>query len=274
MELKMLKARDDYRTMPFAIIVSMIVCGSIYLFMNLSFFVVLSVPEMQSSNAVAMIFAEKTMGPHFKYLIALLVCIVLIGSINASLFGCSRFLWASARERHLPSFFSCINREHDSPRAALFVHVVLAMFVSFLGNLEEMISYVAFTVWIIRSITMLSLLCIRFNICKRPVHEKAIRVPLILPIIFLCVCLSLVSITIIQSFKSSIVGLLILAIGLAIYILFIWEKAFQRFGIYRKLSNSINHVTCVLAQLIFNGNIELLITPVGHFNDSFNEKLM
>uniref|UniRef100_A0A1I8BK33 AA_permease domain-containing protein n=1 Tax=Meloidogyne hapla TaxID=6305 RepID=A0A1I8BK33_MELHA len=189
------------------------------------------------------------MGPHFKYLIALLVCIVLIGSINASLFGCSRFLWASARERHLPSFFSCINREHDSPRAALFVHII-------------------------RSITMLSLLCIRFNICKRPVHEKAIRVPLILPIIFLCVCLSLVSITIIQSFKSSIVGLLILAIGLAIYILFIWEKAFQRFGIYRKLSNSINHVTCVLAQLIFNGNIELLITPVGHFNDSFNEKLM
>uniref|UniRef100_A0A915N1M5 Amino acid transporter n=1 Tax=Meloidogyne javanica TaxID=6303 RepID=A0A915N1M5_MELJA len=147
------------------------------------------------------LFAEKTMGPHFKYLIALLVCIVLIGSINASLFGGSRFLWASARERHLPAFFSCINREHDSPRAALFVHII-------------------------RSITMLCLFNIRFNICKRPVHEKAIRVPLILPIIFF--------------FKSSIVGLLILAIGLAIYILFIWEKAFQRFGVYRRLSNYIN----------------------------------
>ena len=87
---------------------------------------------------------------------------------------------------------------------------------------------------------MLSLLCIRFGICKRKVHEKAIRVPLILPIIFLFVCLSLVSITIIQSFKASIVGLLILAIGLIIYILFIWEKALQRFGAYRRLSSSIN----------------------------------
>uniref|UniRef100_A0A914NA01 Uncharacterized protein n=1 Tax=Meloidogyne incognita TaxID=6306 RepID=A0A914NA01_MELIC len=140
--------KSPRRTMPFAIIVSMIVCASIYVLINLSFFMVLSVPEMQSSHAVAMLFAEKTMGPHFKYLIALLVCIVLIGSINASLFGGSRFLWASARERHLPAFFSCINREHDSPRVALFVHVVLAMFLSFLGNLEEMISYVAFTVWI------------------------------------------------------------------------------------------------------------------------------
>uniref|UniRef100_A0A915NDP9 Neurotransmitter-gated ion-channel ligand-binding domain-containing protein n=1 Tax=Meloidogyne javanica TaxID=6303 RepID=A0A915NDP9_MELJA len=210
------------RVMPFAIIVGMSTCAALYITMNLSYFVVLSVPEVQSSNAVAMAnFCRKNFG----------------NSLNATLFGGSRYLWASARERHFPSFISCINREHDSPRAALFVH--------------ELINYVAFTHWIIRSITMLSLLCIRFNICKRPVHEKAIRVPLILPIIFLIVCLSLVSITIIQSFKSSIVGLLILAIGLAIYILFIWEKAFQRFGVYR-------HVTCVLTQFIFNGNIELI----------------
>uniref|UniRef100_A0A915P370 Uncharacterized protein n=1 Tax=Meloidogyne floridensis TaxID=298350 RepID=A0A915P370_9BILA len=46
--------KSPRRTMPFAIIVSMTVCASIYLLMNLSFFMVLSVPEMQSSHAVAM----------------------------------------------------------------------------------------------------------------------------------------------------------------------------------------------------------------------------
>ncbi|KAL7071516.1 hypothetical protein ACQ4LE_009317 [Meloidogyne hapla] len=260
------------RVMPFAIIVGMSTCAALYITMNLSYFVVLSVPEVQSSNAVAMTFAEKTLGSKFKYAMPFLVCIVLIGSLNATLFGGSRYLWASARERHFPSFISCINREHDSPRAALFVHVLLSMAFSFLGNLEELINYVAFTHWIIRSITMLSLLCIRFNICKHPVHEKAIRVPLILPIIFLCVCLSLVSITIIQSFKSSIVGLLILAIGLAIYILFIWEKAFQRFGVYRKLSNSINHSTCVLSQFLFNGNIELIDPKEEDDFTSYNDE--
>ncbi|KAF7626078.1 hypothetical protein Mgra_00009747 [Meloidogyne graminicola] len=226
------------RVMPFAIIVGMSTCAALYLSMNISYFVVLSVTEVQSSNAVAMTFAEKTLGSQFKYAMPFLVCIVLIGSLNATLFGGSRYLWASARERHFPSFISCINREHDSPRAALFVHVFLSMAFSFLGNLEELINYVAFTHWIIRSFTMLSLLSIRFGICKRPIHEKAIQFPLILPIIFLCVCLSLVSITITQSFKSSI--------------------AFQRFGIYRRLSNSINHSTSVLSQFLFNGNIELI----------------
>ncbi|CAK5080989.1 unnamed protein product [Meloidogyne enterolobii] len=110
------------RVMPFAIIVGMSTCAALYITMNLSYFVVLSVPEVQSSNAT---FAEKTLGSQFKYAMPFLVCIVLIGSLNATLFGGSRYLWASARERHFPSFISCINREHDSPRAALFVHVCL-----------------------------------------------------------------------------------------------------------------------------------------------------
>uniref|UniRef100_A0A914MLL8 Uncharacterized protein n=1 Tax=Meloidogyne incognita TaxID=6306 RepID=A0A914MLL8_MELIC len=46
--------KSPRRTMPFAIIMSMIVCASIYVLMNLSFFMVLSVTEMQSSHAVAM----------------------------------------------------------------------------------------------------------------------------------------------------------------------------------------------------------------------------
>jgi len=40
--------------MPFAIIVGMSTCAALYITMNLSYFVVLSVPEVQSSNAVAM----------------------------------------------------------------------------------------------------------------------------------------------------------------------------------------------------------------------------
>ncbi|KAL3094293.1 hypothetical protein niasHS_004049 [Heterodera schachtii] len=252
--------KKPHRSMPFAIIVGMSTVAALYLAMNVSYFVVLSVPEVQSSNAIAMTFAERTLGGFLQYAMPFLVCIVLIGSLNATLFQGSRYIWASARERHFPSFISCINRQHDSPRAALFVHVVLSMAFSFLGNLEELISYVAFTHWIIRSCTMLALLCIKLQIgaARHGVHEKAIRVPLVLPVVFLCICLALVIVTIIKSFRASVVGLLILGIGLLIYAIFIWPNAIQRFAWYRRFSQAANHSTCVLAQIAFNGNIELI----------------
>uniref|UniRef100_A0A183CQ03 AA_permease domain-containing protein n=1 Tax=Globodera pallida TaxID=36090 RepID=A0A183CQ03_GLOPA len=255
--------KKPHRSMPFAIIVGMSTVATLYLAMNLSYFVVLSVPEVQKSNAIAMTFAERTLGGFLQYAMPFLVCIVLIGSLNATLFQGSRYIWASARERHFPSFISCINRQHDSPRAALFVHVLLSMAFSFLGNLEvELISYVAFTHWIIRSCTMMALLCIKLKLGahtrRQGVHEKAIRVPLVLPVLFLFICLALVFVTIIQSFWASAVGLLILAIGLAVYVIFIWPHAIQRFGWYRRLSHSVNHTTCIMAQIAFNGNIELI----------------
>uniref|UniRef100_A0A183CQH4 AA_permease domain-containing protein n=1 Tax=Globodera pallida TaxID=36090 RepID=A0A183CQH4_GLOPA len=264
--------KKPHRSMPFAIIVGMSTVATLYLAMNLSYFVVLSVPEVQKSNAIAMTFAERTLGGFLQYAMPFLVCIVLIGSLNATLFQGSRYIWASARERHFPSFISCINRQHDSPRAALFVHVLLSMAFSFLGNLEvELISYVAFTHWIIRSCTMMALLCIKLKLGahtrRQGVHEKAIRVPLVLPVLFLFICLALVFVTIVQSFWASAVGLLILAIGLAVYVIFIWPHAIQRFGWYRRLSHSVNrkgtqlaiiNTTCIMAQIAFNGNIELI----------------
>lgn len=56
-----------------------------------------------------------------------LMSFLIFSSLNATLFQGSRYIWASARERHFPSFISCINRYHDSPRAALFVHVWLIL---------------------------------------------------------------------------------------------------------------------------------------------------
>lgn len=35
-----------------------------------------------------------------------------------------RYLFAASRQRQFPAFLSCVNSKHDSPRAALFIHVI------------------------------------------------------------------------------------------------------------------------------------------------------
>jgi hypothetical protein len=60
------------------------------------------------------------------------------------------------------------NERHESPRAALIVHVLLVFVFSFLGNSDELIGYLGFAQWLQRGITMCALLYIRF--AKVPVH--------------------------------------------------------------------------------------------------------
>ncbi|KAL3104436.1 hypothetical protein niasHT_025939 [Heterodera trifolii] len=206
----------------------------LYMTMNVSYFAVLTVTEMRTSNAIAMTFSERVFHGYLQYLMPFLVCIVLIGSLNATLFGGSRMLWAIARDGYFPSFISCINRKHGSPRAALFIFVVLAMLFSFLGDLDELIGYVEFTNWAsVRCCTMVALFCIRFGHRADLIHPEALRVPLVLPIVYFFVCLSLVVVTVVRNFNSALMGLSFQAFGLFVYLVFIWPPAISRFSNYR-----------------------------------------
>lgn len=51
-----------------------------------------------------------------------------------------RYLQAVSKEHQLPSAISGINPVSDSPRVALFVHILIAMVVSFAGDLDNLIN--------------------------------------------------------------------------------------------------------------------------------------
>ena len=104
--------------------------------------------------------------------------------------------------------------------------------------MEELIDYAGFSTWAQRGVTMVALLYIRW--WDKPVHSGAIRVPTALPIIFLIVCISLVSVTVAQNFKTASYSLMMLGTALLIYTLFLWEKTLSRFRVYRTCSHWIN----------------------------------
>nr|CDP97703.1 Bm2958, isoform d [Brugia malayi] len=110
------------RTMPLAIIVGMSLVAFIFLATNISFFAMLDIDQMKSSVAVADTFAAAKLDKFYS-VIPFLICILLIGSMNTSLFCASRYLYVAARQGHLPTFLSCSNTEHNSPRVAIFISV-------------------------------------------------------------------------------------------------------------------------------------------------------
>ncbi|VDD95974.1 unnamed protein product [Enterobius vermicularis] len=225
------------RTMPLSIILGMTIVAIIYMATNVAYFVALSVDEILTSDAVATAFAAKHLGS-FQYAMPFLICVLLVGSINTTVFSGSRYLYAAARQGHLPSFISCTHLESNSPRTALFVNAVLAMFMSFVGDLNALISYVGFTQWAQRLITMGALLLIRYK--QTAIHPDAIRTPLILSIIFFMICLSLVIVTILEKAKIAIMGMGVVAVGFLLYYLFIYEKSLPSLKCYQKFSKHLN----------------------------------
>ncbi|MFH4979673.1 hypothetical protein AB6A40_006382 [Gnathostoma spinigerum] len=237
------------RTMPLSIIFGMSLVVIIYLCTNLAYFTVLDVNTMKASTAVASMFAKEKLGS-FQLAIPFLISLLLIGSMNSTMFSASRYLYAAARRGHLPTFISCLNPETDSPRAALIVNVILAMGISFLGDPASLIIYVGFAMWSLRGFTIFALLWIRFR--HIPVHPDAIKTPIIMPISFFIICTALISVTLVKNFSVAAFSVVIVIFGLIIYFTFIYDRALPSLSWFRKFRFCFNDVTTSFVQIILN----------------------
>ncbi|VDL71809.1 unnamed protein product [Nippostrongylus brasiliensis] len=142
-----------------------------------------------------------------------------IGSLNSNLFSGSRYMYAAARQGHLPTCFSCVNLATDSPRVAVLAQSLLAIGISFIGDLDTLISYVMFGFWAQRVFTLVALLLIRHN--RIPVHPEAIRMPFIYA--FLAITVALVVIPIFQEFSVTSLAIGICMIGFALYFVLVYH---------------------------------------------------
>lgn len=118
-----------------------------YVAINIAYFSVLTVDEFKNTETVAVEFAQKTLGD-FSYVVPFLIALLLLGNLNSTIFGCSRYVLAGSRERYFPSFLRLINTDSGSPRAAVLVEVFVAMILSFIGSLDQILSYMTFAMWV------------------------------------------------------------------------------------------------------------------------------
>jgi hypothetical protein len=106
------------------------------------------------------------------------------------------------------------------------LQTIISLLITFVGDLNALINYVTFAMWLQRVFSITALLWIRYR--KIPVHPEAIRMPIPLLIVFLLICLSLSIIPIVQAFSDTMIGLGIVASGFIFYFLFVWPTNLPR----------------------------------------------
>ncbi|CAD6190189.1 unnamed protein product [Caenorhabditis auriculariae] len=214
------------RTLPIAALTGIFISATVFILMNVSYFTVLTVQEFKESPAVAVIFAEKTLGD-FQYAVPFLISVLLVGSLNTGVFACSRYMYAGAKSHVVPSPFRLVHTQSKSPRIAVFAEVLIAIGLSFIGNLDQIISYMSFALWSQRTFTQIGFIYFKWN--GKLKQDDAFTVPIFVPIVFLFICIALLVIPAYQDFYVAIYGLSLIVGGFIIYFIFILPKRLPSF---------------------------------------------
>uniref|UniRef100_A0A914DJI8 Amino acid transporter n=1 Tax=Acrobeloides nanus TaxID=290746 RepID=A0A914DJI8_9BILA len=243
------------RTLPIAALCGIGISAVVYIAINMAYFGVLTIEEFKSSDTVAVIFAERTLG-NFSYVIPFLIALLLLGNLNTTIFGTSRYLHAGACNNRMPTVFKCVHPLSNSPRAAIIVEMLIAIGLSFLGDLDHLVNYMTYALWMQRTIVQIALIYMRFK--HFPFPKDRFRNPIFVPMLFFLICIALLVIPVKNDYNVAIFAVPAVLIGLLIWLVFIYPTKLPKF------LHIINEKVVIVGQIIFN------IVPVPDSTDEVN----
>lgn len=179
---------NPYRNLPLAILIGIPMVTLIYLLVNIAYFTVLTPAEMLSASAVAVTFANRTLGP-MAWIIPFFVCCSTFGAANGTLFTAARLCYVAGREGQLVEIMSMVHVKRYTPSPALLFTSILSILMLIPNDFDTLVNYFSFAAWLFYGLTTSAVLVLRF---KHPEWTRPIKVPIIIPIIVVIASIYLV----------------------------------------------------------------------------------
>lgn len=221
--------KDPFRDMPRAIYISIPLVTVIYVLANVAYCAILSPQEIKDSNAVAVIFGNRVFGV-MAWMVPVFVSLSTFGGVNGLLFTSGRLFYVGACEGHLPDFFAMIHVRKYTPLPAMLFTGIMSLLYLTSNDMWVLINYMSFVQWLSVAMSILGMLYLRY---KKPDMPRPIKFNIIIPIIFLLICLFLLLVPLYAAPYDTGIGLAIVLSGVPVYCIgVLWKskpKSFQRF---------------------------------------------
>lgn len=216
-------ARNPKRNIPLAMLFGTMIVSLIYILTNMGYLKVLTVPEIQSSEALA-IQAMNVIIPGGGKWIGLLIAISVFACAGLYILATPRVINQMSAEG---LFFKVFEKKHPSfgvPLNAIILQSCMAILLVFIwGKFESLYTYVTITEWF-----FLMLACIGLFIIRQKTKEKAdsFKTPLypVLPAIFIVVIGWFIYANAISDDPAAYFGLLAIPFGVIFYFIFKSQK--------------------------------------------------
>ena len=212
------------RNMVRALVWSISIITVLYLLVNWAYWMGLGRAGMAASDAIAADLLKKAFGGHGATLIAVLVAVAALTSINATMIVGARTGYAVGRDWPALRRLGQWDAQRGGPQAAMLLQCVAALLLVGLGTLADdgfraMVEFTAPVFWLFFLLTGVSLMVLRQ---REPERERPYKVPLypLLPLLFVAICaamlwssLSYVTNQALGGFNAAWVGVCVLLAG-------------------------------------------------------------
>jgi len=208
---------EPNKNLPRAIKLSMPLVTVVYLLANIAYFAAMSPGELLNSNAVAVTLGNKLLGV-MAWVIPISVAMSTFGGVNGSLLVSSRCFFVGARHGHMPESLAFINLKNYTPAPALIFTSALTLVMLVSDNIDQLINYVGFANWVWYAVAVAGQIYWRF---KYPDLKRPIKINIIYPIIFMIVCIFILTLSFYSAFMQCFIGTVITLSGIPVFILFV-----------------------------------------------------
>jgi APA family basic amino acid/polyamine antiporter len=183
---------------------------------------VLSIPEIAASDHVGASAAERVMGSAGGSLVALIILLSIIGTINGCFLTSPRVYFAQARDGLFFAKFGEVHPRFQTPAFAIAAQAVWSLVLLLSGTYETLMDYAMFALWVFYGLMVLGVILLRRSRPELPRPYRMWGYP-VTPILFLAVTMFFLGNTLIASPGPSLAGLALIATGVPVY--FLWSRA-------------------------------------------------
>lgn len=211
------EVRDRDRNMARALLLAISVVTLLYLLVNLAYLKGLGYDAMARSDAVAADLLKAVWGGAGEKLIAIMIAIAALTSVNGSMIVGARSNYALGRDWPMLAYLGRWDEASGSPKNAMLVQGVIALALVGFGAIQNsgfkgLVEYSLPVFWGFFLLTGIALFVLRL---KEPAAPRPFKVPLypLLPAVFVLMCAYLLYSSLTYHGSHALVGLGVLAVG-------------------------------------------------------------
>lgn len=169
------EVKKPKKTLPRAIILSVIIAGILYVLVSLAVVRVVNWEELATSSAPIALVAERGLGSEAHILLSSIALFAITNTVLITLVAGSRIFYGMAKEKVFPSILEKVHFKTKTPWIAVIIILVISVIFTLVGDIVIIANITVFAIVITFATVNLAVIALRYT---EPDVERKFKVPL------------------------------------------------------------------------------------------------